>query len=70
MDDYSDLVTASLTLVSAGIMLVAGQLYIENRSTHPGQRSRQDGQPALVSSAPSSTAWRVEPRRVQKRRAS
>ena len=70
MDDYSDLVTTSLTLLCAGIMLVAGQLYIENRSTHPGQQSRQDGQPALVSSAPSSTAARVEPRRAKKRRAS
>ena len=30
MDDYRDLVTVSLALVCAGIMLVAGQLYIEH----------------------------------------
>ncbi len=70
MDDYSDVVRASLTLVCAGIMLVAGQLYIENRSTHPGQRSAEDGQPALISRAPPSTGWPIDAPRAQKQRAS
>lgn len=33
MDDYRDLVTVSLALLCAGIMLVAGQLYIQHRAT-------------------------------------
>ncbi|WP_439392439.1 hypothetical protein ACRQ5Q_23175 [Bradyrhizobium sp. PMVTL-01] len=34
MDDYRDLVTVGLALLWAGIMLVAGQLYLEHRSTN------------------------------------
>lgn len=70
MDDYSDVVTASLTLVCAGIMLVAGQLYIVDHTTHASHQSRQDARPALISSAPSSPAWPIAPRRAQKQRAS
>lgn len=70
MDDCSDIVTASLTLLSAGIMLVAGQIYLENYPTHPTHPSRQDGQPALISRAPSSTGWPIEPPRAQNRSAS
>lgn len=54
MDDYRDLVTAGLTLMCAGIMLVAGQLYIEH---HPAQAIRPvdspQQSPALISHAPS-----------------
>lgn len=68
MDDYRDLVTASLTLMCAGIMLVAGQLYIEH---HPMQAIRPvdspQQSPALISHAPSSDqnashATTIEPR--------
>lgn len=32
MDDYRDLVTAAFGLACAGVMLVAGQLYLEHRA--------------------------------------
>jgi hypothetical protein len=35
MDDYRDLVSVSLTLLCAGIILVAGQLYLQYRTAHP-----------------------------------
>lgn len=71
MDDYRDLVTVSLTLLCAGIMLVAGQLYIEH---HPIQASRPVDSPrqppALISHAPSSRENTTEPRQgVEKNRA-
>jgi hypothetical protein len=34
MDDYRDLVSASLALLCAGVMLVAGQLFIEWQARH------------------------------------
>ena len=38
MDDYRDLVTAALALLCAGIMLVAGQLYVEHRAPDFGRK--------------------------------
>lgn len=56
MDDYRDLVTVSLTLVCAGILLVAGQLYIEQHPAllnHPVELPEQpQSSPALLSHAP------------------
>jgi len=56
MDDYRDLVTVSLALVCAGIMLVAGQLYIEQHPTllnRPVELPQQlQTSPALISHAP------------------
>lgn len=67
MDDYSDLVTASLALVCAGIMLVAGQLYIE-QSTNPLRNGVElppgsQASPALISRAPSPEEKTSQPRR-------
>jgi hypothetical protein len=68
MDDYSDLVMASLALLCAGIMLVAGQLTIEHSATNapmhgdkmpPGSGASQ----AMVSRAPSLEEKASEPRR-------
>ena len=57
MDDYRDLVTVSLTLVCAGVMLVAGQLYLEQHPTllnHPVEQPQHpQTPPALISHAPS-----------------
>jgi hypothetical protein len=57
MDDYRDLVTVSLLLLCAGIMLVAGQLYLEQNPTllnHPVDLPEQpQTSPALISHAPS-----------------
>lgn len=66
MDDYRDVVAASLTLLCAGIMLVAGQLYLEygaapvsgNRVDRPGGL----GSPSLISRAPSVKEKSSEPR--------
>ncbi|MBW7971018.1 hypothetical protein [Bradyrhizobium sp. BR 10289] len=73
MDDYRDLVTASLALVCAGIMLVAGQLYIEqhpgllNRPVEPPQQPQTS--PALISHAPAPQENAADPhRRVEKNR--
>lgn len=56
MDDYRDLVTVSLALLCAGIVLVAGQLYIEHRARDAGpkeiERPVQPGAPPMVSHAP------------------
>ncbi|MCG2641425.1 MULTISPECIES: hypothetical protein [Bradyrhizobium] len=56
MDDYRDLVTVSLTLVCAGVMLVTGQLYLEQHPTllnHPVEQPEQpQTPPALISRAP------------------
>ncbi|WP_234683736.1 hypothetical protein [Bradyrhizobium monzae] len=67
MDDYRDLVIVSLTLLCAGIMLVAGQLYIEHHPT-PASRSLDPPQPpqaspALISHAPSADESTTETRR-------
>ena len=56
MDDYRDLVIVGLALVCAGIMLVAGQLYIERRGTYPpgiqvGSPQKPQERPALISRA-------------------
>jgi hypothetical protein len=66
MDDYRDLVTASLVLVCAGIMLVAGQLFIEHHPT-PAHRPLEWPQqpqtsPALISHAPLPHENTTEPR--------
>lgn len=56
MDDYRDLVTVGLALLCAGIMLVAGQLYIEHRAPDFGRRTIetpvQPGPPPMVSHTP------------------
>lgn len=56
MDDYRDLVTVGLALLCAGIMLVAGQLYIEHRAPDFGRREIetpvQPGPPPMVSHTP------------------
>lgn len=56
MDDYRDLVTVGLALLCAGIMLVAGQLYIEHRAPDFGRREIetpvQPGPPPMVSRTP------------------
>lgn len=56
MDDYRDLVTVSLALVCAGVMLVAGQLYLEQHPTllnRPIDLPQQpQTSPALISHAP------------------
>ncbi|QOZ26738.1 hypothetical protein XH93_26330 [Bradyrhizobium sp. CCBAU 51753] len=63
MDDYRDLMTASLALVCAGIMLLAGQLYIEHHPVQDSQRVHSQPQPpALVSHAPSSHENTAGPR--------
>lgn len=75
MDDYRDLVAASLTLACAGIMLVAGQLYLEHRATHsPGHQVvsplQPQRSPALISRAPSPGANTAGPRQeAEKNRA-
>ncbi|MHC2333853.1 hypothetical protein [Bradyrhizobium sp. USDA 4454] len=71
MDDYRDLVTVSLTLVCAGVMLVAGQLYIEqhptllNRPVEPPQRPQTA--PALISHAPVPQENATDPRQGVKK---
>jgi hypothetical protein len=71
MDDYRDLVTVSLTLLCAGIMLVAGQLYIERypmQANRPVDSPRQP--PALISHAAPPHENMTEPRQgVEKNRA-
>lgn len=65
MDDYRDLVIVSLTLLCAGIMLVAGQLYIEHYPA-PANRSLDQpprASPALISHAPSADENTTETRR-------
>lgn len=66
MDDYRDLVAASLALVCAGVMLVAGQLYIEHRPSHPPSKSIEappgPGAPPMVSHGPSLREKMTEPR--------
>ncbi|QQO18391.1 hypothetical protein JJB99_20350 [Bradyrhizobium diazoefficiens] len=56
MDDYRDLVTVSLALLCAGVMLVAGQLYIEHRATDAAPKTIetpvQPGPPPMVSHTP------------------
>ncbi|QQN67508.1 hypothetical protein JIR23_16950 [Bradyrhizobium diazoefficiens] len=56
MDDYRDLVTVGFALLCAGIMLVAGQLYIEHRAPDFGRREIetpvQPGPPPMVSHTP------------------
>jgi hypothetical protein len=68
MDDYSDLVTASLALLCAGIMLVAGQLTIEHSATNAPRKGvemppRSGASPAMISRAPSSEEKAPELRR-------
>jgi hypothetical protein len=68
MDDYRDLVMASFALAFAGIMLVAGQLYIEHHPIHPASRPVDSPQqqpqtsPALISHAPPPREHKSEPR--------
>jgi hypothetical protein len=56
MDDYRDLVTVSFAAACAGIMLVAGELYIEQRATDPPghqvETPQPQSSPALISRAP------------------
>jgi hypothetical protein len=53
MDDYRDLVTVSLVLLCAGIMLVAGQLYIEHHATSFEREGIETpSPPPMVSRAP------------------
>ena len=56
MDDYRDLVTAALVLLCAGIMLVAGQLYVEHYAPDFGRKGietpAQPAAPPMVSHAP------------------
>lgn len=70
MDDYRDLVTVSLVLVCAGVMLVAGQLYIEQHPTllnHPVELPEQpQTSPALISHAPSPQQNATDPHRSVK----
>ncbi|MDA9436097.1 hypothetical protein [Bradyrhizobium sp. CCBAU 51627] len=55
MDDCRDLVTVSLVLLCAGIMLVAGQLYIERHAPDFGRKEietpAQPAPPPMVSHA-------------------
>jgi hypothetical protein len=72
MDDYRDLVAAGLTLVCAGIMLVAGQLYIEQRAANQLTREVESPQaprtsPAFISRAPSPHEDSPEPRQGLKK---
>ncbi len=66
MDDYRDLVSVSLALLCAGIMLVAGQLYLEHGTAHPPNNA--PGAPEIsspmVSRAPSPRPNTVEPRQA------
>lgn len=66
MDDYRDLVAASLTLLCAGIMLVAGQLYLEYGATSAPSneidRPGGPGSPSVISRAPSMKEKWGEPR--------
>ncbi|MCC8955163.1 hypothetical protein H8B02_17440 [Bradyrhizobium sp. Pear77] len=41
MDDYRDLVAAAFGLACAGVMLVAGELYLEHRAMHAEVRQVQ-----------------------------
>lgn len=67
MDDYRDIVVASLTLLCAGIMLVAGQLYLDhgaapvpiNEVSRPGSGNAP---PPQLSHAPSTKEKLNEPR--------
>ncbi|GGI32237.1 hypothetical protein [Bradyrhizobium guangdongense] len=56
MDDYRDLVTVSLALFCAGIMLVAGQLTIEHRARNFARKAIETPMkpptPPMVSHAP------------------
>lgn len=66
MDDYRDLVAASLTLLCAGIMLVAGLLYLEyGAAPVPGNkvdRPGGSGSPPLIARPPSMNEEFSEPR--------
>lgn len=67
MDDYRDLVVAGLTLLCAGIMLVAGLLYLEHGAAPvPGNKVDQPGGPGspspLISRATSMNERLAEPR--------
>ncbi|WP_409189466.1 hypothetical protein [Bradyrhizobium sp. RDM4] len=66
MDDYRDLMGISLVLLSAGIMLVAGELYLDHRMAHPPNDA--PGAPEIsspmVSHAPSPHQNAAEPRQA------
>lgn len=67
MDDYRDLVTFSFCLVCAGIMLVAGQLYVQHHPIHASEPveplAQLQSTPNLVARGQSEHDNTTEPRK-------
>lgn len=67
MDDYRDLTTAALVLFFAGVMLVAGQLYLEHSTREDLGKEIElphapASSPVLSSNVPTTSSKMTEPR--------